>query len=94
MKLCALAALAAFSTSSCVAFSFPYKMFSLMLVANRAGSWLTSLRLGEHDVSRSSAEGDHADVTSAACFDLQRTFSLILLAKHAGSRHQPAVKEK
>lgn len=42
MKECALDAFAMAVTSAVVAPSFPYKMFSRILVAKRAGSWFTS----------------------------------------------------
>uniref|UniRef100_A0A0E0G344 Uncharacterized protein n=1 Tax=Oryza nivara TaxID=4536 RepID=A0A0E0G344_ORYNI len=66
MKLCALAALAAATTSSAVASSFPNRMFSLMLVANSAGSWLTSPICARSHFSRSRRMSTPSTVTSPA----------------------------
>ena len=50
MNSCALAALAAASTSARVASGFPYLMFSRMLVANREGIWKSvALPEGRHE---------------------------------------------
>uniref|UniRef100_A0A0E0NB08 Uncharacterized protein n=1 Tax=Oryza rufipogon TaxID=4529 RepID=A0A0E0NB08_ORYRU len=66
MKLCALAALAAATTSSAVASSFPNRMFSLMLVANSAGSWLTSPICARSHFSRSLRMSTPSTITSPA----------------------------
>uniref|UniRef100_A0A0E0CH17 Uncharacterized protein n=1 Tax=Oryza meridionalis TaxID=40149 RepID=A0A0E0CH17_9ORYZ len=66
MKLCALAALAAATTSSAVASSFPNRMFSRMLVANSAGSWFTSPICARSHFSRSRRMSTPSTVTSPA----------------------------
>uniref|UniRef100_A0A0E0G332 Uncharacterized protein n=1 Tax=Oryza nivara TaxID=4536 RepID=A0A0E0G332_ORYNI len=66
MKLCALAALAAAITSSAVASSFPNRMFSRMLVANSAGSWLTSPICARSHFSRSLRMSTPSTITSPA----------------------------
>uniref|UniRef100_A0A0E0G318 Secreted protein n=1 Tax=Oryza nivara TaxID=4536 RepID=A0A0E0G318_ORYNI len=66
MKLWALAALAAATTSSAGASSFPNRMFSLMLVANSAGSWLTSPICARSHFSRSLRMSTPSTVTSPA----------------------------
>uniref|UniRef100_A0A0D9YNI8 Secreted protein n=1 Tax=Oryza glumipatula TaxID=40148 RepID=A0A0D9YNI8_9ORYZ len=66
MKLCALAALAAATTSSAVASSFPNRMFSRMLVANSAGSWLTSPICARSHFSRSLRMSTPSTITSPA----------------------------
>uniref|UniRef100_A0A0E0JWL9 Uncharacterized protein n=1 Tax=Oryza punctata TaxID=4537 RepID=A0A0E0JWL9_ORYPU len=66
MKLWAFAALAAATTSSAVASSLPNRMFSRMLVANSAGSWLTSPICARSHLSRSRRMSTPSTITSPA----------------------------